>query len=771
MGDYNPQTPTVRGQEWLPRSSRAFRFDTPLKGLAQRFKATATTAPVNLHPYLSTVGSTPGLGLEIIEDGLLTPTVSTTLYRPGTDTGATVTGWEDQGNGAANYTDLNSPGIYLRNSAALAATGTLDLKFRGSTTALTSATRVTRVDLDAGIRFLNNAGSATSVTLRSILDIGGTAYVNPVAVTCPRDGAWKVINVGSYTLSPATDLPFVSTTVDDLWSGTDEFGVRLAGTVVAEGFIVYDLYLRVYTCTENRKGYAYTNGALTTIGTNDGWYENALSGTAALVSGSYYWAHLFALTGSAANYLETNVLADPDATITTNPTQTGEHRYAATTTIASQGGVITAKSTLPGEQYPLLIDNGAIVSQSTAFAELDTLELAEKVGGIYLDGTGDYISCPDSAGLSITSDLEVQVCVAMDDWTPSAQTTLISKWTTTGNQRSYKLDVDTSGNLVFYWSNDGTTENAAAASSATLGSIGATDGQGLWVGASIDVDNGAAGRDIKYYYSLDGTTWTQLGSTRTSATASSVYDSTAVVNLGAHTAGASANLAGTVYRARIIAGLVRTDIRAEPVLVATTGYPASLNAHRASLTIGDTFNNVWTLQANAAWQLFGVCQQITDAAGTSYGAIRLAVGWAGSLVPDGPLRVEVRSGAAAAEGRGTLLATAFVFPQDVPTAAGAWLEKDFAANFTSGGSTQYYVRFTSTAAQGRGWKLFIGDTRSDNISSGTTLAEIEGASQNGQTDSFVDQTAIVLDRYDSGCAFVVKPSGASSLACSMGTAA
>jgi hypothetical protein len=56
---------------------------------------------------------------------------------------------------------------------------------------------------------------------------------------------------------------------------------------------------------------------------------------------------------------------------------------------------------------------------------------------LYLPGVvSNYASAPDSAALDIVGDIDLRVKVALDDWTPAAQTALVAKDVVTGSQRS-----------------------------------------------------------------------------------------------------------------------------------------------------------------------------------------------------------------------------------------------------------------------------------------------------------------------------------------------
>lgn len=175
---------------------------------------------------------------------------------------------------------------------------------------------------------------------------------------------------------------------------------------------------------------------------------------------------------------------------------------------------------------------------------------------LYLPGVaGNYASTPDSAANSITGDIDIRVRVALDDWTPAAIQLLVSKYATTGNQRSYRFYVNASGNLQFDWSVDGATALQKSSTSAT----GVSDGAEKFLRVTLDVDNGAGGNDVKFFLSDDGVNWTQLGNTVTTASTTAIYDGTSIVEIGSNAGGLNAT-AGKIYRAIIKNGIDGTTV-------------------------------------------------------------------------------------------------------------------------------------------------------------------------------------------------------------------
>lgn len=200
---------------------------------------------------------------------------------------------------------------------------------------------------------------------------------------------------------------------------------------------------------------------------------------------------------------------------------------------------------------------------------------------LFLDGTsGNYASTPDAASLDIVGDIDLRVRVNMDDWTPAAESTLIAKYTATGNQRSYALAVTATGALIFRWSEDGTVEKSETSSAVNTFTNGTTH----WVRATLDVNNGGGDAAVDFYTSEDGSTWTALGAQQLNGATTSIFASTAVLELGSQTAGTVNRLAGKIYRASVLSGIAGTSVAAP---IATT------------TSITDATPLTWTVQGTA----------------------------------------------------------------------------------------------------------------------------------------------------------------------------
>lgn len=199
---------------------------------------------------------------------------------------------------------------------------------------------------------------------------------------------------------------------------------------------------------------------------------------------------------------------------------------------------------------------------------------------VYLPGvSGNYLSVPDQAALDITGDIDIRVRVAMENWTPATINSLISKWSGTVGQNAYDFYVATSGNLVLNWSADGTTTIAKTSTAAPS----VTNGQDIWLRVTLDVDNGASGNDVKFWTSADGITFTQLGSTVTTAGITSIFVGNLDLRIGQRVGGSALPLAGKLYRAQVLNGINGTT-----VLDLDTSVIASSSATSLAAVTGQT---------------------------------------------------------------------------------------------------------------------------------------------------------------------------------------
>lgn len=163
---------------------------------------------------------------------------------------------------------------------------------------------------------------------------------------------------------------------------------------------------------------------------------------------------------------------------------------------------------------------------------------------------GSFISTPDSPAISITGDVDLRVKVAADNWTSAnLQTLMAARGAAVDSGYSFRIQ-GVSGRLELYWGSGA----AFVVKSSTASPIVA-NGEALWVRATCDVDNGTGGYDVIFYTSEDGVSWTQLGSTVTTAGSPAVNDPTLPLEIGSISNGSSQILDGKVYYAEMRDGI------------------------------------------------------------------------------------------------------------------------------------------------------------------------------------------------------------------------
>ncbi len=201
---------------------------------------------------------------------------------------------------------------------------------------------------------------------------------------------------------------------------------------------------------------------------------------------------------------------------------------------------------------------------STAGADTNDPLFLPHTGTQYLDlpgATGNYASTPDAAALDITGDIDLRAAVALTDWTPAgARRDVLYKHTAT---TGYSITITPGGILRLRWG-DGTA--LVLVDSTVAPSV--TDGALLLIRATLDVDNGASGRDITFYTKtstptnthadlLVNTGWTQLGSVVTGAGTTSIVNSTAALTIGV---GFGSGADGKFYAVTILDGINGTVV-------------------------------------------------------------------------------------------------------------------------------------------------------------------------------------------------------------------
>lgn len=229
------------------------------------------------------------------------------------------------------------------------------------------------------------------------------------------------------------------------------------------------------------------------------------------------------------------------------------------------------------------VANSAPPTHGLSFSSNYPRELYSGSKYLFVSGVnGNYASSPDSVASSITGDIDIDACVALDDWTPASDMRLVSKLQAAG-QRQYRLSVITTGRLRLDCSKDGTaTLTVDSTVSPTV-----SDGGTLWVRVTRRSSDGR----VQFFTSSDGSAWTQLGAD-VSVTSGALFDSTSILEIGSSFAGTDSVLRGKVFRARIYNGFRESA----GTLVVDFNPALSVEPHS---TITAATGEVWTINRSA----------------------------------------------------------------------------------------------------------------------------------------------------------------------------
>lgn len=339
----------------------------------------------------------------------------------------------------------------------------------------------------------------------------------PPSIVPPRKppSRWKIVDVGSLLAqtSPATlnksskdAAPSQATVAGEnsiipVVYGQRRIGAKIAGIVVYNG----DLILRCVWCQGEIDGF---DG----IQIND----NAVG---AGVTVTHY-------TGAAGQGIDPTLAA----------------AYAAATPPQAY------TDTLPGIAYSVvrISPSAAITGFPRVTAILRGMRVNRASLAYVAFNGSQWFATPDSANTSINEDFEIEALISATDWTPASVTTILGKWNSTGNQRSYWFGISNTGALFLSVSTNGTNVVTYTSSVA----VGVPDGATIWIKVAF-VKNNGVNSTATFYISFDGITYGQLGTVRTAATVATIFDSTTETRLGADAGGGGVPLAGLIWYLRL----------------------------------------------------------------------------------------------------------------------------------------------------------------------------------------------------------------------------
>ncbi len=232
----------------------------------------------------------------------------------------------------------------------------------------------------------------------------------------------------------------------------------------------------------------------------------------------------------------------------------------------------------PTGAYYGLIGRNSLLRVSVLMAD-SWLQVNQATGTTIIDG---HVSTTDKAALDITGDIDIRFEADLDSWYDSAN--LVSKWTETGNQRSWALSISNAGKLELWHSTDGTSGGVSALPSTAPVPI--TNGR-LAVRATLDVSN--AGNRVREFFvapTLAGP-WTQLGDTLTTAGTTSIFSSSATLHLldNPNLTFKSQLVRGRVYGAEVYSGIAGTRVANPDFTVQVEGTTSFVDSHSNTWTV------------------------------------------------------------------------------------------------------------------------------------------------------------------------------------------
>ena len=208
------------------------------------------------------------------------------------------------------------------------------------------------------------------------------------------------------------------------------------------------------------------------------------------------------------------------------------------------------------------------------------------------NANGNNVTTPDSATADITGDIAIVVRALLNDWSNGTQM-FVSKMQSSG-QYSYQFYLESNGAPVFRYS---TTGSDLVQTGAGATAVPFADQAYGWLAVTRNATTG----DVKYWTSSDGSSWSQLGSTR-STTAGNMFSSTSLVEVGSQLNG----LAGYYANGRFRRVMIFNGI--PPMLGGSASASPVLDCNAADYTSGRT----WVAATGETWTMNGAAVVLAD---------------------------------------------------------------------------------------------------------------------------------------------------------------
>ena len=144
----------------------------------------------------------------------------------------------------------------------------------------------------------------------------------------------------------------------------------------------------------------------------------------------------------------------------------------------------------------------------------------------------------------------------------------MGKWE--GTQRSYRIDIPTSGKIDLYISTDGSTQTVAATSTVAPT---VTDGSTIWIRVTRVATSGV----VTFYQSSDGATWVQVGGAVTGPTGN-LFSGTSALTYGSVATGTWQSISADINVLQVLNGINGNTVLNIDTAALTTGSATSFIA-------------------------------------------------------------------------------------------------------------------------------------------------------------------------------------------------
>jgi len=193
--------------------------------------------------------------------------------------------------------------------------------------------------------------------------------------------------------------------------------------------------------------------------------------------------------------------------------------------------------------------------------------------------TGQFTT-PSAAANQVTGDIDIRARAILQSWASGSTQSMVTKRDSGGSNMGYALRVNTTGELSLIFGTSSTTFATATSSAATGFAANSTN----WIRVTRNSSTG----DVLFYTSANGSTWSQLGTTISTASGN-IYASTSALIVGTGS-GFAEPCVGKIYRAQVYAGAVLqvdfdpTRYAGGSTFVAATGETWTLAGTTGSIT-------------------------------------------------------------------------------------------------------------------------------------------------------------------------------------------